>query len=134
MQKGRISSEYFRPKQICYYYNSLSSVYVRSSLVLCVCFVDRCLSLCTFFLWPLCYLFLLDLRILISPMVSSRSSYDIYRDMIRRCAFSLKQNLRRHSRILSPWPMADNVCSRNGDLSGYYSESLVVYRLVEKIS
>ena len=42
------------------------------SLVLCVCFVDRCLYFCTF--WPLCYLFFFDLRILISLLVSSSYS------------------------------------------------------------
>jgi hypothetical protein len=29
-----------------------SGVRVIRSLVLCVCFVDRCLSFCTFFFWP----------------------------------------------------------------------------------
>jgi len=43
------------------------------SLVLCVCFVDRCLSFCTFFFLPLCCLFF-DLRCLITPLVSSISS------------------------------------------------------------
>jgi len=38
-----------------------SGVRVTRSLVLCVCFVDRCLS---FFLWPLCCLFFFGLRIL----------------------------------------------------------------------
>jgi hypothetical protein len=33
-----------------------SWIRVTRSLVLCVCFVDRCLSFCTFFLWPLCCL------------------------------------------------------------------------------
>ena len=47
---------------------------ITRSLVLCVCFVDRCLSLCTFFSWPLCCLSF-DLRILITPLVSSDSSY-----------------------------------------------------------
>ena len=42
------------------------------SLVLCVCFVDRCLSL---FFWPLCCLSVFDLRILITPLVSSNSSW-----------------------------------------------------------
>jgi hypothetical protein len=32
-------------------------VRVTRSLVLCVCFVDRCLSFCTLFLWLLCCLF-----------------------------------------------------------------------------
>ena len=46
-----------------------SRVRVTQSLVLCVCFVDRCLS---FFSWPLCCLFF-DLRILMTPLVSSNS-------------------------------------------------------------
>ena len=40
-----------------------------------VCFVDRCLSVCTFFFWPLCYLFFFNIRVLIAPFVSSNSSY-----------------------------------------------------------
>ena len=49
-----------------------SGVRVTRSLVLCVCFVDRCLS---FSFWPLCCLFFFDVRILITPLVSSDSSY-----------------------------------------------------------
>ena len=45
-----------------------SGVRVTRSLVLYVCFVDR------FFFWPLCCL-LFDIRILISPLVSSNSSF-----------------------------------------------------------
>jgi hypothetical protein len=41
------------------------------SFVLCVCVVDRCLS---FFFWPLCCLFFYDIRILVTPLVSSNSS------------------------------------------------------------
>jgi hypothetical protein len=41
---------------------------VTVSLVLCVCFINRCMSFCIF-LWPLCCL------ILITPLVSSNSSY-----------------------------------------------------------
>ena len=37
----------------------VSGVRVTRSLALCVCFVDRCFSFCT---WPLCFLFLFDLR------------------------------------------------------------------------
>jgi hypothetical protein len=37
---------------------SPSGVRVTRSLVLYVCFVDRCLSFCTFSFWPLCCLFL----------------------------------------------------------------------------
>jgi hypothetical protein len=45
-------------------------------LVLCVCVVDRCLY---FSVWPLCCLFFFNLRILITPLVSSNSSYYIFR-------------------------------------------------------
>jgi len=51
-----------------------SGVRVTRSLVLHVCFVDRCLSFCTFFFWPLCCLFFFDIRILITPLVSPNSS------------------------------------------------------------
>jgi hypothetical protein len=53
----------------------ISGVRGTRSLVLCVCFVDRCLSFSTFVFWPLCCLFFLDLRIRITPLVSSNSSY-----------------------------------------------------------
>jgi len=49
----------------------ISGVHVTRSLVLCVCFVDRCLY---FFFWPLFCLFFFDIRILITPLVSSNSS------------------------------------------------------------
>ena len=52
-------------------------VRVTRSLVLCVCFVAHCLSFCTFSFCPLCCLFLFDIRILITPLVSSNSSYII---------------------------------------------------------
>ena len=51
-------------------------VRVTRSLVLCVCFVDRFLSICTFFFWPLRCLFFFEIRILITPLVSSHSSYN----------------------------------------------------------
>ena len=44
-------------------------VRVTRSLVLYVCFLDRCLSF-----WPLYCLFFFDIRILIDPLVSSNSS------------------------------------------------------------
>ena len=50
-----------------------SGVRVTRSLVLWVCFVDCCLILLSVFRWPLCWLFF-DLRILITPLVSSISS------------------------------------------------------------
>ena len=52
-----------------------SGVSVTWSLLLCVCFVDRCLS---FYFWSLCCLFFFDIRILITPLVSSNSSYILY--------------------------------------------------------
>jgi len=51
-----------------------SGVRVTRSLVLCVCFVDCCLSFCTLIFWPLCCLFFFDIRILITSLVSSNSS------------------------------------------------------------
>ena len=52
-----------------------SGVSVTRSLVLYVCFVDRCLSLkLSFFFWPLCCLSFFDLRILITSLISSNSS------------------------------------------------------------
>ena len=51
-----------------------SGVRVTRSLVLCVCFVDRYLS---FFFWPLCCLFFLDLWNLNTSLVYSNSSYRI---------------------------------------------------------
>ena len=53
---------------------AFSGIRVTRSLVLCVCFVDRGLS---FFLWSLCCLSFFDLRILITLLVSSNSSYAI---------------------------------------------------------
>jgi len=56
-----------------------SVVHVTQSLVLCVCFVDRCLSYCPFFFfWPFYSLSFFDLRIPITPLVSSNSHYDWY--------------------------------------------------------
>ena len=52
-----------------------SGVRVTRSLVIYVCFVDCCLSFCTFFFWPLFCLFFFDIRFLIALLVSSNSSY-----------------------------------------------------------
>jgi hypothetical protein len=46
-----------------------SGVRVTRSLVVCVFFVDCCLSFCTFFCWLLCCLFFFDIQILITPLV-----------------------------------------------------------------
>jgi hypothetical protein len=66
--KNTILSEHMRWYPVC------SGVSVTQSLVLCVCFVNRCLFFCTFFIWPLCCLFFFDARILVTPLVSSNSS------------------------------------------------------------
>jgi hypothetical protein len=55
-----------------------SRVHVTRSLVWYVCFVDRCLSFCTFYFWSLCCLFFFDIRILIAPLVSSNFSLLYY--------------------------------------------------------
>ena len=47
-----------------------SGVRVARSLVFCVCLVERCLS---FFFWPL-FCLSIDVRIMITPLVSSNSS------------------------------------------------------------
>jgi hypothetical protein len=62
-----------------------SGVRVSQYLVLYVCFVDRCLSFCPFLFWPLCCLFFFDIRILISPLVSSNSSQNT---LVRTCRTS----------------------------------------------
>ena len=49
-----------------------SGARVTRSLVFCTCFIDRCLY---FFFWPLCCLFFFDLRIVITTLGSSNSSY-----------------------------------------------------------
>jgi hypothetical protein len=46
-----------------------SGVRVTRSLALCVCFI----VLLSFFFWPFCCLFFFDIRILITPLVSSNS-------------------------------------------------------------
>jgi hypothetical protein len=52
----------------------LSGVRVIRSLVLCVCFFRSLFVLWYFFFWPLCCMFFFDIRILITPLVSSNSS------------------------------------------------------------
>ena len=64
---GRYQCQYGKCHVIIHIF---SGIRVTRSLVLCVCFVDRCLS---FFSRPLCCLFF-DLRILIIPLASSNSS------------------------------------------------------------
>jgi hypothetical protein len=58
---------------------AFSGVRVTRSLVLCVSFADRCLSFCTFSFWSLCCLFFFNIRILITPLVSSKSSWQDYK-------------------------------------------------------
>jgi hypothetical protein len=65
------------PKHAPEFTSSFSGVRVARSLVLCVCFVDRCLSFCPFFVWPLQCLSFCDLRIRIILLVSLNSSKSI---------------------------------------------------------
>jgi len=60
-------------------------VRITRSLVLYVCFVDRCLSFCVFFFWPLCCLFFYDIRILITALVSSNSSVCYFEYFVVSC-------------------------------------------------
>jgi hypothetical protein len=53
----------------------ISEVRVIRSLVLCVMFCRSLFVLLYFFIWPLCCLFFFDIRILITPLVSSNSSH-----------------------------------------------------------
>ena len=53
---------------------AFSGVRVARSLVLCVCFVDRCLPFCPISFGHCVVWFFLDIRILITPLVSSNSS------------------------------------------------------------
>ena len=64
---------------------------VTRSLVLFGCFADRCLS----FFWTLCCLFFFHLRILITPVVSSNSSFK--RLIITIC--SITRSLSYHIRM-----------------------------------
>ena len=63
---------HFRRNSVHPRFSGVRSIRVARSLVLYVCFVDRCLSI---FFWPLCCLFFLDLWILLTALVSSNSSY-----------------------------------------------------------
>jgi hypothetical protein len=83
----------------------LSWVRVTRSLVLCVCFVDRCLSFCTFSFGHcvVCSSSIYDIRILITPLVSSNSSY-WYRaifisEQLKVCKLRKKNNM--YYKILS---------------------------------
>ena len=62
---------------------------VTRSLVLCVCFVDHCLSFCTFFFWPLCCLFFFAIHILITPLIYSNSSSNAHSFFIVHCIIDL---------------------------------------------
>ena len=74
-----------------------SGVRVIRSLVLCVCFVDRSFVLLSFFFWPLSCLFFFwplsclffDIRILITPLVSSNASWIKFSLNIFYCAYTI---------------------------------------------
>ena len=60
---------------------SFSGVRVTRCLVVCVCFVELCLSFVLFF-WPLCCLLFFDIRIIITPLLSSSSSLRLFQKHI----------------------------------------------------
>jgi hypothetical protein len=65
---------------------------------------DRCLSFSTFFFWPLCYLFFFDIRILITPLVSSTSSYNLI-------------NISCYNRLWGVWRNISADCNTTGATS-----------------
>jgi hypothetical protein len=74
---------------ICVYHHLssppvFSGFRVTPSLVLYVCFVDRCLFFCIF---PFghCVVYFFDIWILIAPLVSSNSSCELYNPAGRKC-------------------------------------------------
>ena len=71
-----------------------NGVRVTQSLALCVCFVDCCLS---FFFWPFCCLSFFDLRIFITTLVSSNSSFT-------RTTLTLCNGMVNHAIYLSNLP------------------------------
>ena len=72
---------------------------VRSirSLVLYVCFVDRCLSYCTFSFGHFVVCFFFDIRILIIPLVSSNFSSD---GSIYVCSFVFDPRFGRYEKSI----------------------------------
>ena len=80
-----------------------SGVRVTRSFVLCVSVVDRCLS---FFFWPLCCLFIYDIRILVTTVVSSNSS--VYSTLVvgTDCIGSCKSNY--HATTVTTDPVTDD--------------------------
>ena len=67
-QELSVLSEHMSSSPVC------SGVCVTRSLVLCVCFVDRCLSFCPF---SFDHCVVCSSSILITPLVSSNSSYSL---------------------------------------------------------
>jgi hypothetical protein len=80
-----------------------------------VCFVDRCLSFCTFFFWPLCCLFFFDIRIMIAPLVSSNSFYNtLHRKLVSFNFSSTCQYFVENTHIRSNVPhICQAECKRN---------------------
>ena len=75
-----------------------SGIHVTWSLVLCVCFVDRCLSF-----WPLCCLSFFDLQILIIPLVS----YKLFFKQKNITTFISSNKLSKGTNIMDP----EQICS-----------------------
>jgi hypothetical protein len=99
-----------------------SVVRVTRSLVLYVCFVDRCLSFCTFSFWPLCCLFFFDIRILIASLVSS-NSYFHFRVIEALCRNDVTQ------RTIFEWKIFSRIFSRFSfeAIVQFYQEKHVIF-------
>jgi hypothetical protein len=67
---GAGTAYHSRPFQTTWIFLRFLVGFVLLVLIFCVCFIDRCLLS-----WPLCCLFVFDIRILIIPLLSSNSSY-----------------------------------------------------------
>ena len=77
-----------------------SGVRATRSLVLYECFVDRCLSLCTFSFGRWCCLFFFNIRILITTLVSSNASYVTANGHLDGMKHQFKKTRKTHRVIL----------------------------------
>jgi hypothetical protein len=66
-----------------------SGIHVARSFVFYAVFVRSLFVLLTFFFWPLCCLFFFYLRIMITPLVSSNSSYPVPAPIVTPVLFTL---------------------------------------------
>ena len=91
-------------------YPGFCGIHVTRSLDLCVCLVDLCLT----FLWPLCCLSVFDLRIMITLLVSSNSSWHFLAksSILKRVTYQIKLADLQLSTILNSVGMSIPVSSQ----------------------